>query len=371
MKCTVIHLITSLENGGAQEVMRTICDQTTHEYKHVVFYMTGNNAYKSTDAQYLSAATSLAIKGPASLVHAVKTVRNYCKSEASPICIQGWMYHANLLALLVKCVSPRTPILFGIHNGSDQRAFASFSGFVASRICALFSGLASAAVFVSHKAVASHTPYKNTIVISNPIKPLKKDGEPLTTWNDANQDPSRVTLACVARFDPIKNIELLLDVVQQFDKRGLPVRLLMAGEGMVSSNGALAEMIRVRNLEASVVLHGVVADVALVYKQADFTMLTSKCESFSNVLLESIACGTPFISSDVGIAEDLVSPESQIVRGYEISDWVAVMERKLQDKKTPQVAAAVRQFYEHVSRRYQPERIAKLYSNAWSKAAGR
>ena len=371
MKCTVVHLITSLENGGAQEVLRTICDQTTREYKHVVFYMTGNNAYKSSDTQYLSAATSLAIKGPASLVHAIKFVHNFCKNEASPVCIQGWMYHANLLALLVKCVSPRTPILFGIHNGSDQRAFTSFSGFVASRICSLFSGFAKAAVFVSQKAVVSHAPYRNAVVISNPLKILKKDVEPLKKLDFSNLDPSSLTLACVARFDPIKNIGFQLDVLQQLHKRGLSVRLIMAGEGMASGNGALVEMIRARNLEGSVVLRAVLADVTSVYKQADFAILTSKCESFSNVLLESIACGTPFISSDVGIAEDLVSPESQIVRSYEISDWVAVMEHKLQDKKTSQVAASVRQFYEHVSSRYQPEHIAKLYSNAWSKAVGR
>jgi glycosyltransferase involved in cell wall biosynthesis len=144
----------------------------------------------------------------------------------------------------------------------------------------------------------------------------------------------------------------------------------MAGEGTSATNIQLVNMLRGRNLEDNVEMLGVVSDIASVYLRADFTVLTSKCESFSNVLLESIASGTPFISSDVGIAEDLLSPDSLVIKGFELPDWVKAMEQKLQARKTHVVSSNVHAFYQKVSDIYAPERIAALYSDCWAKAMG-
>lgn len=367
MSKTVVHLITSLENGGAQEVLNTVCADTCQDYRHTVFYMTGANRYEA-GVDSLSLAKTLNVTGLLSLIRAVFYLSRFLKATPSPVCLQGWLYQGNLLALLVKLVSPRTPVLFSIHNGSDRKEFTSVSGFVASRVCGFFSGMAKSTIFVSKKSLASHVPYKNSIVIPNPIKPLKiDDGQ---SGSRADSLTAQITLACVARFDPVKNIGFMFDVIQHLGARGLPVRLLMAGEGMSASNSDLMAMLQHRELEDQVELLEVVSDVASVYLRADYTILTSRCESFSNVLLESIACGTPFISSDVGIATDLVSPESAIIQGYDVADWVARLQDILQIKKTPMTAQSVKQHYEQVSATYAPSRIARLYAGCWEKAMG-
>lgn len=367
MSKTVVHLITSLENGGAQEVLKIVCADTCQDYKHVVFFMTGTNTYKAGDDS-LAAAKALHVTGWFSLIHAAGCVARFLKSTPSVFCVQGWLYQGNLLALLVKLVSPRTPVLFSIHNGSDRKEFTSVSGFLASRVCGLFSGMAKSTIFVSKKSLASHVPYKNSVVIPNPIKPLgmvddAKDPRP-------EHFPQVVTLACIARFDPVKNIAFMLDVIQHLGATGFPVRLLMAGEGMSARNLELMAMLRSRGLEDHVELLGVVSDIATVYLRADYTILASKCESFSNVLLESIACGTPFISSDVGIAIDLVSPESAVIQGYDVSDWADRLQNILQIKKTAMTSQSVRQHYEQISATYVSRRIAQLYADCWAKAMG-
>lgn len=367
MSKTVVHLITSLENGGAQEVLKTVCAYTCRDHEHTVFYMTGANAYKAGDGS-LAAAKTLNVSGWFSLIHAVGCLARFLKAMSSPVCVQGWLYQGNLLGLLVKLVSPRTPVVFSIHNGSDRREFTSVSGFVASRVCGLFSGMAKSTVFVSKKSLAFHVPYKNSVVIPNPIKPLKMDDSQLESR--AESLTAQINLACVARFDPIKNIRFMLDVIQHLRARGLPVRLLMAGEDMLASNSDLMTMVQTRGLEDQVELLGVVSDIASVYLRADYTILTSQCESFSNVLLESIACGTPFISSDVGIATDLVSPESTVIQGYDVADWAARLQDILQNRKTPMIAQSVRQHYEQISATYAPGRIALLYADCWAKAMG-
>ena len=205
-------------------------------------------------------------------------------------------------------------------------------------------------------------------MIPNPIKPLKMDDGQLGSRADSLT--AQITLACVARFDPVKNIGFMLDVIQHLGARGLPVRLLMAGEGTSASNSDLMTMLQTRGLKDQVELLGVVSNIASVYLRADYTILTSQCESFSNVLWESIACGTPFISSDVGIATDLVSPESAVIQGYDVADWAARLQDILQIKKSPMVAQSVRQHYEQISATYAPGRIAQRYADCWAKAMG-
>lgn len=363
----VVHLLTSMESGGAQEVLKSLASYVPSTYKHTVFYMNGGNAYRcSGDA--LALASALEIDGFCSLMRAVGYLTRFLKQTPSPVCLQGWMYQGNLLALLVKLVSPRTPVILSIHNGSDRREFTSLSGFLASRICGLFSGMAKATIFVSTKSLACHVSYKKSIVIPNPIKPLKMVNEEVEARSDSVMPV--VTLACVVRFDPIKNIGFMLDVIQGIRSRGLPIRLLMAGGGMSAENSMLMGMLQTRNLENNVELLGVVSNISSVYARADYTILTSKCESFSNVLLESIACGTPFIASDVGIASDLVSPESSVIQGYDVLHWVDRLEQILCIRKTASISQSVRNYYERVGETYAPERIAQLYADCWAKAIG-
>lgn len=350
-------------------MLETTCSCTKRECVHVVYYMTGFNSYELLPYSCLAGAEPLSVRSPLSLLRSAFVVRNFVKTLPNPVCVQGWMYHGNLLALMVKVIFPRVPVLFSIHNGSDHWDFTSVSGFVASRICGFFSSLARSTIFVSRISLKNHVPYRNSVVIPNPLKPLK------TLDNKINSlgrvvDHS-VTLACVARFDPIKNLGFMLDVIQSLDARDIPVRLLMAGEGMSGKNGELKSMLQARGLEADVELLGVVPDISSVYLRADYTILTSKCESFSNVLLESIACGTPFISSNVGIAADLVSPESTVIHGYDRADWVERVQKILQIRKTPMMSQSVKQHYEKISETYAPGGIAQLYADCWAEAIGR
>lgn len=350
-------------------MLETTCSCTKRECEHVVYYMTGFNSYELLPYSCLAGAAPLSVRSPLSLLRSAFVVRNFVKTLPNPVCVQGWMYHGNLLALMVKVISPRVPVLFSIHNGSDHWGFTSVSGFVASRICGFFSSLTKSTIFVSSMSLKNHVPYRNSVVISNPLKSLRVLDNKINSLGRV-VDHS-VTLACVARFDPIKNLGFMLDVIQSLDARDIPVRLLMAGEGMSAKNAELLSMLQARGLEAAVDLLGVVSNISSIYLRADYTILTSKCESFSNVLLESIACGTPFISSNVGIAADLVSPESTVIDGYDRADWVERLQKILQIRKTPMISQSVKQHYEKISETYSPGRIAQLYVNCWTEAIGR
>lgn len=363
----IVHLISSLENGGAQEVLKCVCDYSPVRLDHNVFYFKGDNFYSSSFGP-LAKAIALNVSGLWSLSLALVKLYKLIKDSSIPMCVVGWSYQGNLVALTLKVFSPRTTVVFSIHNGSDSWKYTSASAFLASLLCGLLSSAAKSTIFVSQRALISHVRYRNSIIIPNPVKPLNLVSKTLATSSDL-LGPC-VTLASVARFDSVKNIPFLLDVVKQLRINGIQVKLLMAGGGMSVSNPLLMDMLQARGLDDQVELLGVVSDIASVYLRADYTVLTSKCESFSNVLLESIACGTPFISSYVGVAEDLLSPESIVIKGYDIADWVSKLSKVLQIRKTPMTAQSVRWHYENISTTYAPDRIARQYADCWAKAMG-
>lgn len=121
-------------------------------------------------------------------------------------------------------------------------------------------------------------------------------------------DPSRAALVWVGRMVPVKGLNVLIDACAALDRRGVDVSLHLAGDGPLA-----AELRRQADKAgiggkvdfAGTVPHGHLADW---YRAADATVLPSLSEGVPNVLLESIACGTPFVASDVGgireIADD-------------------------------------------------------------------
>ncbi|MGB0749212.1 MAG: glycosyltransferase family 4 protein [Magnetospiraceae bacterium] len=102
------------------------------------------------------------------------------------------------------------------------------------------------------------------------------------------------------------------------------MRLLIAGDGPERANllaqaAELGVADRVRLLGP--VPHGNLADL---YTAADLSILSSSREGWANVLLESMACGTPVIATDVwGTPEVVASPAAGVLMKDRTADALA------------------------------------------------
>jgi glycosyltransferase involved in cell wall biosynthesis len=126
------------------------------------------------------------------------------------------------------------------------------------------------------------------------------------------------------------------------------VRLLIAGEGPLDSDlRALAERLgvaaRVRFLGS--VPHG---DLATVYGAADALVLASSREGWANVLLESMACGTPVVASPIpGNDEVVAAPAAGVIAGANTPEGLAAAIAGL--LKAPPTREATRSYAEAFS----------------------
>ena len=113
----------------------------------------------------------------------------------------------------------------------------------------------------------------------------------------------------VGRIDPIKGFEILLEMAQILKKKN-EFQLIIVGGGSIRSKELieLQSKIDSKNLSDDVVLVGSVPHQQLktYYSAVDVFVLTSFYESLGFVILESMACATPVVASNVGGIPTLV-----------------------------------------------------------------
>jgi len=120
----------------------------------------------------------------------------------------------------------------------------------------------------------------------------------------------RPTLLSVGNLVPLKGHDLTIRALAS-----LPgVDLVIAGDGPQQS--ALEALARTLGLIERVKFVGVLSqhDLRCYYGAADALVLASSREGWANVLLESMACGTPVIASNVwGTPEVVTAPEAGVL----------------------------------------------------------
>jgi len=117
-------------------------------------------------------------------------------------------------------------------------------------------------------------------------------------------DPDRQTIACIARFHPIKDHPMLIRAFAIVAAHLPNVDLLLAGEG--PDRGRLEELVQSLAITERVKFLSVRKDVPELLKATDLFALTSISEAASLTLMEAMASGCPVVVTDVGGNPELV-----------------------------------------------------------------
>jgi len=153
----------------------------------------------------------------------------------------------------------------------------------------------------------------------------------------------------VGRIDPLKGIDKLIKALPYLRNiQGL--RLLVIGGGEHSQH----EIEQLRKLACNLKIENSVAFLDLVkheqlpyfYSAADVCVVPSYYESFGLVALESLACGTPVVATDVGDFKNIIreGETGHVVRDnipHRLADKIALLlSRPSTDKKSAQLIRA-------------------------------
>ena len=115
----------------------------------------------------------------------------------------------------------------------------------------------------------------------------------------------------VGRIDPLKGIDRLLEAVACLpDTRGLRLMIIGGDEQSESEIERLHQLARALGIQDLVTFLGLIKHERMpyFYSAADVCVVPSYYESFGLVTLESLACGTPVVATDVGDLKKIIRP---------------------------------------------------------------
>ncbi|WP_297475375.1 glycosyltransferase family 4 protein [Ferrovum sp.] len=179
-----------------------------------------------------------------------------------------------------------------------------------------------------------------------------RNGVDLTLFQPTEREKTRRQLALtthpllvsVGNLVPGKGHDLVIRAIEPLE----PFQLLIIGSGPEQQN--LERLVQQLNLDQRVQFktHLPQAELAKYYSAADALVLASASEGWANVLLESLACGTPVISTAVGGSPELITaPEAG----------------RLVQERTPQaLTQAIQDLFAHLPDREDTRRFASRFN---------
>jgi len=138
----------------------------------------------------------------------------------------------------------------------------------------------------------------------------------------------------VGRMVNNKGLDRIVDAVANLGSRGIRARLLMVGKGPLLA----ATKARVAQRGLSPTTHFVEwvespSDLAEIYRRSRVVVCASTCEGGPRFTVEAMACGTPVVSSPVGMMKELVRDGvNGAPCGFDLASLTGALERVLADE---------------------------------------
>jgi glycosyltransferase involved in cell wall biosynthesis len=327
MAMRVLHAITGLEIGGAENMLVRLLDAGTREkFEPTVLSLMDPEAapYGTLAPQVAALRIPLATlrmprrrPTPANLWCLWRSVR-----AAAPQLIQGWMYHGNLAATAgAWSLSERPPVIWNVRHSLHDLSLEKPLTRLIIRLSARVSRLPRAIIYNSRVSAAQHQALgfaaERTVVIPNGFDTTRFRPQPdarARLCAELGIDPARTLVGMVARNHPMKDHANLVRAAGLLRQGGRDVHLVLIGSGIDAADRGLGELIAGLGLGERVSLLGERGDVATLIPGLDLVALSSAWgEGFPNVLGEAMACGVPCVATDVGDCTWVLGPHGVIV----------------------------------------------------------
>lgn len=312
----VVHIITDLNNGGAEGALFRLCSHPDSPRSMVISLMDEGLYGEKLRAAGVDVVCLNMPKGAISLSGLLKLLRTV--RRANPKVVQTWMYHADLLGGIAARLVGTKRVCWGIRSTRLPRGGTARK---VAQICSRLSKwVPQTIVCCAESAAQEHVRMgydgDRMTVIGNgfDFERLRPDSEMRQSFRAAHGiGPNDPLMGFVARFDPQKDHANLLGALRVLKERdGCPTFLLI-GPDMDASNRELEALIASNGLQSIVRPLGPQSNIPAVMNGLDLHVMSSRSEGFPNVLAEAMACGCPCVSTNVGAAELILGDTGWLV----------------------------------------------------------
>lgn len=307
-KIRVLHVIDSLDLGGAQEALQNLVHFGDSDRFHFeVASMHRHGIYSARIAAlgvkvhalsphkflpfYIPNLVRLLIFGRYNIVHCHLTWANLIAKPLARLCGVKLLFNHD-----------QTNEAFR-HSGGLRFEWDKLANRLSTRTFAVSASIQNFLI------ESENLPREQVSLVYNGINPnrfpLRASVNPAIRrpWGFG---PEHFVVAGVGRLHPQKNFSLFLKVAKAALARDASLRFIIAGEGALRTR--LEDEIQMLGLFEHVRLLGFIADTAQLFPGIDLLMMTSDYEGLPLTLLEAMSVGVPTVASAVDGIQEIIEP---------------------------------------------------------------
>ena len=313
----VIHIIPTLQTGGAERFAVDLAIQTRRDGCHVrVICLQQAGAFANTLTAAGIKLTVLGCRPKFTFLSILPLARLLWRERPDVVHVHllGGMAYGALAARLarVKRVIATEQNVYGNIFRAEGRGRE-----LMRKLAARFIDVTAAASTAIQKDLANWKlmPKDKIVVIPNGI-----DNERFAV-SQRNYSRLPITVGCVGRLVEQKGFDVIIDAMKIVRERVDKVCLRIAGDGPLQAE--LARRIQQHGLAESVLLAGAQKDVGNFLQTIDIFAMPSRWEGFGVVLLEAGLHGLPVIASATGGITDIIDKQTGVLVAVEDASALA------------------------------------------------
>ena len=315
----VLHIITGLKKGGAETLLCNLCEYDK-EFNHTIISLSNTPDLEAPFIKLNIPVFSLNFPDGKIKISGVFKLYRLIK-KINPDIVQTWMIHADLIGGLTAKLIGVKNIFWGVHHTVLIYGKVKWSTIFILKINALLSHfIPKKIVYCAEKSRSAQESIgfnkSKGVVIQNGYDTKKFHRNTdlgIDFRNELKISDDTFVIGHVGSYDPLKDQITLIEAFDILNKQNFKFIAVLVGKNLDNDNNDLVTKIEEKGLTSSIHLLGMRNDIPAVMNGIDLFILSSISEAFPNVLNESMACGTPCITTDVGDASLIVKNTGWIV----------------------------------------------------------
>ena len=364
----IVHIITSLGDGGAEHTLFKICKYDTKN-EHTVISLRGPGKYSlplrkmGIRVYFLNMSFYSFFK----FLILIKLLR-----FLKPDIVQTWLVHADFIGGIAAKLIGIKNIIWNIrYSNLEYKKTKLLTIFLIRLLSKLSYFIPKQIVIVSKKAkkiyeVEGYDKKKLKFIPNgydlNLLKP--KDIEKKKFKKKISKQLP--IIGNVARYDPKKDHLNLIKALSLIRYKKIDFLCFFSGSEVNQNNLKITSEIKKLKLEKKIKLIGQNDNILQIMNGIDlYVQSSSYGEGFPNVVAESMACGTPCVVTDVGDASLIVGKSGWVVPPNDPNKLAKAIEIALKEIKTRKWNKRCKRARLRIKTNFDISKMIKSYNELW------
>lgn len=318
----IVHIILNLGYGGAENMLIKLVNHDEVN-KIMIITLTDFCPLKLKLRNNNALVINSFPRGESKIVSFIKLFRLI--KEFKPDIIQSWMYHSELIGLLIKICYPKSRLFWNIRcSTSEWMKLRPRNKFIFSLLKLGFGSVTGIVVNSKTEYLASIKlgyPEDKLIYIPNGFEytlGIDKKESRTNILNKFNLNASSVLIGMVARNDVSKDHDTIIEAFKIVLSGKIAAHLILVGAGF---DDHFAKKLFDNGVSENIHIYGTADHIFDVIIGFDIATLSSRTESFPNVIAEYMLASLPVVATRVADIPEIIGDTGIVV---DPGDYIAL-----------------------------------------------